>query len=64
VVTVVDGPLKRIKHHAAADEKRERGGDEKDAQPMSFAFSTNRVNARVDGIHFIHGNVLQELACR
>jgi len=59
-VTVVDGPLKRIEHHAAADENRERGGDDESPQPRSFASSIDRVNARVDGIHSIHGSALQD----
>jgi hypothetical protein len=57
-VTVVDGPLERIEHHAAANEKRERGGGDEDAQPVSFASAIDRVNAGIDGIHFIHGNIL------
>jgi hypothetical protein len=27
---------------------------------MSFASSIDRVNARVDGIHFVHGGALQD----
>jgi hypothetical protein len=60
VVTVVDGPLKRKQHHAAADENRERDGDDESPQPRSFASAIDRVNARVDGIHFIHGSALQD----